>query len=101
MPQTSRRSGDTFNNFFITTETSRLVSHLTSVMTWILWHKAANNGEISSDEAQKKGEKHLNENIFTTRRDITDIDLPTVLEKLIGRSHLLHDLVSRLSQMVH
>ena len=70
-------------------------------MTWILWHKAANDGEISSDEAQKKGEKHLNENIFTTRRDITDIDLPTVLEKLIGRSHLLHDLVSRLSQMVH
>ena len=70
-------------------------------MTWILWHKAANDGEISSDEAQKKGEKHLNEDIFTKRRDITDIDLPTVLEKLIGRSHLLHDRVSRLSQMVH
>ncbi len=49
-------------------------------MTWILWHKAANDGETSSNEAQKKGEKHLNEDIFTKRRDITDIDLPTVLE---------------------
>ena len=52
-------------------------------MTWILWHKAANDGETSSNEAQKKGEKHLNEDIFTKRRDITDIDLPTVLEKLM------------------
>tara|TARA_B100000315_G_scaffold260698_1_gene324187 strand:- start:4958 stop:5353 length:396 start_codon:yes stop_codon:yes gene_type:complete len=91
----------TLDSLFITLETSRLVSHLTNVMTWIMWHKAANNGEISSGEAQKNGEMHLDKDIFAKRQDVFDIDLPKVLEKLIGRSHLLHDRVSRLSQMVH
>ena len=94
-------NGDIFDNFFITTETSRLVSHLTNVMTWILWHKAANSGEISSSKAQKMGSKHLNSRIFSERPYTHDADLPCILESLIGRTELLHARVHRLSQMVH
>ncbi|MBT3917410.1 MAG: DUF1465 family protein, partial [Rhodospirillaceae bacterium] len=66
-----------------------------------MWHKAANNGEISTDEAQEKGKEHLEKDLFANRQEVFDIDLPYVLEKLIGRSLLLHDRVSRLSRMVH
>jgi len=97
----SNDNGDIFANFFITSETSRLVSHLINVMTWLMWHKAANNGEITTGEAQEKGKEHLEKDLYAKRQDVFDIDLPNVLEKLIGRSHLLHDRVSRLSQMVH
>jgi regulator of CtrA degradation len=97
----SNDNGDIFEKFFVTTETSRLVSHLINVMTWLMWHKAANNGEISTDEAQQKGKEHLEKDLFANRQEVFDIDLPYVLEKLIGRSLLLHDRVSRLSRMVH
>ncbi|MBT3991637.1 MAG: DUF1465 family protein [Rhodospirillaceae bacterium] len=94
-------NGDSFEKFFITSETSRLVSHLTNVMTWVLWHKAANSGEVSVSKAQKMGKKHLDPEIFSERQTDHDIDLPRILESLMGRADLLHARVSRLSKMVH
>jgi hypothetical protein len=94
-------NGDPLDRFFITTETSRLVSHLTNVMSWILWHKAANLGEISTAKAQSMGEKHLATKNFSPRQNAFQVDLPQILESLIGRTELLHNRVSRLSQMVH
>jgi regulator of CtrA degradation len=94
-------NGDSFDKFFITYETARLVSHLTNVMTWILWHKAANSGEVSVSKALKMGDKHLSAEIFDKREVKYDVDLPQILEGLISRADLLHARVNRLSQMVH
>jgi regulator of CtrA degradation len=97
----SNDNGDSFDKFFITNETAHLVSHLTNVMTWILWHKAANSGEISVSKALKMGDKHLRAEIFDKREAKHDVNLPHILEGLINRADLLHARVNRLSQMVH
>jgi regulator of CtrA degradation len=94
-------NGDSIHKFFIINETARLVSHLTNVMTWILWHKAANSGEVSVSNALKMGNKHLSAEIFDKRKAKHDVDLPRILEGLINRANLLHARVNRLSQMVH
>ncbi len=94
-------NGCSFEKLLITTETSRLISHLTNVMSWILWHKAADAGEISLSKAQKMGAKHLSSDIFSDPQRSYEVDLPHMLENLIDRAGLLYARVSRLSQMVH
>lgn len=94
-------NGDSFDRFVITSKTSCLVSHLTNVMSWILWQKAANAGEVSASKACRMGDKHLKPEIFNHPANLFDVDLPPTLERLIGRAGMLHARVNRLSQMIH
>jgi hypothetical protein len=70
-------------------------------MAWVLWHKAADSGEISYTKAQQMGDEHLREEIYAKPPYEMDVNLPSILKSLIGRAGMLHARVNRLSQLVH
>jgi len=80
----------------IVSETSRLVSHVVNVMSWLLLKKAVENGEVSDDIATEKCRRHLSEEVFSDRLFEIEFELPQNLSNLMSRSDVLHARVDRI-----
>jgi regulator of CtrA degradation len=82
------------------TESMRLTTRLMQLASWLLLHRAVNEGEMSLDQASKEKTK-----VKLTVGEPADPDalahLPDRLKDLIERSRALHDRVRRLDTTIH
>lgn len=76
-------------------ESSRLTGRLTSVLSWLLWHKAALNGEIDRSELNKNAAEVM-EDAPKAASDSDLAALPDELKDLLNRSEQLFVRISRL-----
>jgi regulator of CtrA degradation len=82
------------------TESMRLTTRLMQVASWLLLHRAVNEGEMSLAQASK--EKNKVKLMSGTPRDEQAVKaLPETLRELIERSRLLQDKVRRLDATIH
>jgi len=82
------------------TESMRLTTRLMQLASWLLLHRAVNEGEMSLAQANKEKTK-----VKLSTADRTDADavqlLPERLRELIDRSLQLQDRVRRLDSVIH
>jgi regulator of CtrA degradation len=82
------------------TESMRLTTRLMQLASWLLLHRAVNEGEMSLAQANKEKSK-----VKLTIGEPADVDalamLPQRLHDLIERSRKLHDQVRRLDANIH
>ncbi len=82
------------------TESMRLTTRLMQLASWLLLHRAVNEGEMSLDQANREKTK-----VKLTVGDPTDPgaleSLPERLRDLIARSRKLHEQVRRLDATIH
>ena len=85
---------------FYATESMRLTTRLMQLASWLLLHRAVNEGEMSLAQANKEKTKvklatgdPLDENAVKA--------LPKQLQALIERAQKLHDAVRRLDATIH
>jgi regulator of CtrA degradation len=82
------------------TESMRLTTRLMQLASWLLLHRAVNEGEMSLAQANKEKTK-----VKLAPGDPVDEDaikvLPKQLQALIGRAQKLHDAVRRLDATIH
>ncbi|HUI95015.1 MAG TPA: DUF1465 family protein [Xanthobacteraceae bacterium] len=82
------------------TESMRLTTRLMQLASWLLLHRAVNEGEMSLDQANKEKTK-----VKLAAADPIDYEgiaaLPEPLRGLIERAKKLHDDVRRLDATIH
>jgi regulator of CtrA degradation len=82
------------------TESMRLTTRLMQLASWLLLHRAVNEGEMSLAQANKEKAK-----VKVSASDVTDADmvglLPDRLRELIDRSVRLQERVRRLDATIH
>jgi regulator of CtrA degradation len=82
------------------TESMRLTTRLMQLASWLLLHRAVNEGEMSLAQAHKEKTK-----VKLSIGEPNDLDtvalLPERLKELIGRSRSLHEQVRRLDATIH
>jgi regulator of CtrA degradation len=82
------------------TESMRLTTRLMQLASWLLLHRAVNEGEMSLAQANKEKTK-----VKLAPGDPVDADaikvLPKQLQALIDRAQKLHDAVRRLDATIH
>jgi regulator of CtrA degradation len=82
------------------TESMRLTTRLMQLASWLLLHRAVNEGEMSLAQAHKEKTK-----VKLSIGEPTDLDtvamLPERLKELIVRSRSLHEQVRRLDATIH
>ena len=82
------------------TESMRLTTRLMQLASWLLLHRAVNEGEMSLAQANKEKTK-----VKLSTADRSDADavqlLPERLRELIDRSLQLQDRVRRLDSVIH
>jgi regulator of CtrA degradation len=82
------------------TESMRLTTRLMQLASWLLLHRAVNEGEMSLAQANKEKTK-----VKLAAGDPTDENavkaLPKQLQALIERAQKLHDAVRRLDATIH
>jgi regulator of CtrA degradation len=82
------------------TESMRLTTRLMQLASWLLLHRAVNEGEMSLAQANK--EKTKVKLAVGEPADPTALEpLPDHLKELIERSRALHDRVRRLDATIH
>jgi regulator of CtrA degradation len=82
------------------TESMRLTTRLMQLASWLLLHRAVNEGEMSLSQANK--EKNKIKLMSGAPRDEQAMKaLPEMLRALIERSRLLQDRVRRLDATIH
>ena len=84
------------------TESMRLTTRLMQIASWLLLHRAVNEGELSEDEArQEKRKVKLNEIASRKKDSEAYAELPAGLKDLIARSVRLHHRVVSLDTMMY
>jgi regulator of CtrA degradation len=82
------------------TESMRLTTRLMQLASWLLLHRAVNEGEMSLAQANKEKTK-----VKLAPGEPIDLNamkvLPEKLRALIGRAQKLHDDVRRLDATIH
>jgi regulator of CtrA degradation len=81
------------------TESMRLTTRLMQLASWLLLHRAVNEGEMTLAQAGKERAKV--KLMSEERPDDLGAKLPTRLTDLIGRSRKLQDRVRRLDATIH
>jgi regulator of CtrA degradation len=82
------------------TESMRLTTRLMQLASWLLLHRAVNEGEMSLAQANR--EKAKVKLAAGEPRDAATVALlPKTLRELIGRSTRLQDRISRLDATIH
>jgi regulator of CtrA degradation len=81
------------------TESMRLTTGLMQIASWLLLHRAVNEGEISLEQASKE-RKHVMLPTADYGDDIP-VALPARLRELIGRANTLIDRIRRLDATFH
>lgn len=84
------------------TESMRLTTRLMQLASWLLLHRAVNEGELSEDEArQEKRKVKLNEISSSKTDSDAYAELPARLKDLMARSIRLHHRVVSLDAMMY
>src|ERR1700692_4768845 len=81
------------------TESMRLTTRLMQLASWLLLHRAVNEGEMSLAQANKERAKV--KLAMEERPEDAGLVLPERLSSLIGRSRKLQDEVRRLDATIH
>lgn len=81
-------------------EALRVTSRLTQVMAWLMMQRAAEDGEISLEEACRQDHRLSGQGVCLDHGAIGDETLPEGLRSLLDRSYALYRRVSRLEEMV-
>src|SRR5437016_7792535 len=81
------------------TESMRLTTRLMQLASWLLLHRAVNEGEMSLAQASK--ERMKVKLVAELHLDDTPVSLPDRLSELIARSKKLQDHVRRLDVTIH
>ena len=82
------------------TESMRLTTRLMQLASWLLLHRAVNEGEMSLAQASKE-KKKVKLSSGDTLDPATLKVLPETLQDLIARSRVLQDKVRRLDTTIH
>ena len=82
------------------TESMRLTTRLMQLASWLLLHRAVNEGEMSLAQANKEKTK-VKLSVGEPADAQTLVLLPEKLRDLIDRSRKLHDQVRRLDATIH
>jgi regulator of CtrA degradation len=82
------------------TESMRLTTRLMQLASWLLLHRAVNEGEMSLAQASKEKTK-VKLSVGEPAESQTLVLLPERLRDLIDRSRKLHDQVRRLDATIH
>jgi len=82
------------------TESMRLTTRLMQLASWLLLHRAVNEGEMSLAQASKEKRKVKLQSGEPVQEHVLKL-LPARLVDLIGRSQTLQDKVRRLDQTIH
>src|SRR3977135_1953564 len=90
---------DRSSSLFCATESIRLTTRLIQLSSWLLLHRAVNEGEMSLAQANK--EKTKVKLAAAEPIDQNAIKLPERLGELIARSKKLQDPVRRLDATIH
>lgn len=98
-PQERRRVGSMVS-LRMSCEAFRITSRLTQVMAWLMIQRAAENGEVSFEEACSEDYRLSGEAVCLDDSAAEDEELPPALRSLLDRSHRLYLRVSRLDGMV-
>ncbi|MDP2620829.1 MAG: DUF1465 family protein [Hyphomicrobiales bacterium] len=84
------------------TESMRLTTRLMQLASWLLLHRAVNEGELTVDEARMEKRKvKLNVAASSRSDDEAYAELPARLRDLIGHSIRLHHRIVSLDAMIH
>jgi regulator of CtrA degradation len=84
------------------TESMRLTTRLMQLASWLLLHRAVNEGELTVDEARvEKRKVKLNMTASSRTGDPAFGELPALLRDLIDRSIALHRRVVSLDGMIY
>ena len=84
------------------TESMRLTTRLMQLASWLLLHRAVNEGELTVDEA--RSEKHKARLSAASGSNVDSegfAELPVRLKDLIARSQRLHQRIVSLDQMMY
>lgn len=85
---------------YLSCETMRLTSRMTHIMSWVFFQRAAQEGEITLEEARKE-ECRLGGAVICLGHDPDVIEvLPSRLQDLMERSYKLYQRIARLDQML-
>jgi len=82
------------------TESMRLTTRLMQLASWLLLHRAVNEGEMSLAQASREKAK-VKLAAGDPRDEATLAPLPKTLRELIGRSTSLQDRIRRLDATIH
>ena len=82
------------------TESMRLTTRLMQLASWLLLHRAVNEGEMSLAQASREKAK-VKLAVGDPRNEATLALLPKTLRELIGRSIRLQDRIRRLDATMH
>ena len=82
------------------TESMRLTTRLMQLASWLLLHRAVNEGEMSLSQAFREKTKVKLASAGTIDENAITV-LPERLRELIARSRKLHDQVRRLDATIH
>ena len=82
------------------TESMRLTTRLMQLASWLLLHRAVNEGEMSLAQANKEKTKVRLTSGEPVNADMLPV-LPERLQDLIARSRKLHEQVRRLDATIH
>jgi regulator of CtrA degradation len=81
-------------------EALRVTSRLTQVMAWLMVQRAAEDGEISIEEACREDNRLSGHGVCLDTSADEDQTLPEGLRSLLDRSYRLYRRVSRLEEMI-
>lgn len=83
------------------TESMRLTTRLMQVASWLLLHRAINEGELTMEEARSEKRKVRLQDLPAARTSPAFDELPERLRDLIARSHRLHERVVAIDRMMY
>ncbi len=81
-------------------EAMRVTSRLTQVMAWLMMQRAAQDGEVSVEEALAEHNRLAGQDVCLNDTAHDDETLPASLRSLLERSHNLYARIARLESMV-
>lgn len=82
-------------------ESMRLTTRLMQLASWLLLHRAVNEGELTAEEARSEKHKVRLSRTAGTAPSAAFDELPERLRGLIGRSLRLHERVAALDRMMY
>lgn len=97
--RTEQRRLDRAESLAYATESMRLTTGLMQLVSWLLLHRAVNEGELSLEQANRQRRE-----VMLPTADYGEdvpVALPTRLRELIGRAKTLIDRIRRLDAAFH
>ena len=83
------------------TESMRLTTRLMQIASWLLLHRAVNEGELSKEQARIDKEKFKLDALGASEHTPAIDELPAMLRDLVARSLRLQDRVTHIDRLLY